>query len=493
MDSVKFIGYPEAVLYQNNPETTPGKPKVVKRTLWGDYAKVYNEQTEHYQKVRCRSQDGWIEKSKLQDNRLLEVNFVDVGQGDGVFLVMPGKSMEKEKFILVDAGIGDHMHNFLEWRFNFKGNDFRLPIEYLIITHPDADHYLGFKEIIENDRYKIGKIYHNGLVPRGGKNKLGQSTIINRKSFLTDVIDTQAKLAGLLNDPVANDGNDYLSMMDSALKKYPGNDLVEMLEYGKSIPGYSDGDLTIKVLGPVPVYDDKNRKLLPSFGGYGPAKNGNSIVLLITYKDVRVLLSGDLNRKSQEYLAEFYLTKAGVDSEELKKGYGRHINELRKIFEGDITKSNHHGSDDFLYEFLQGVNPIATIISSGDNETFTHPRPDTLGVIGKTSRSDNPLIFSTELARSATEYKYTEKAMAEILELKNKLAETDDQDVKDKTAAKLEKKLAQFQRNIAVYGMITVRTDGDKIIVAQKKEKKSSGFQIFKIQRDKKGKLGFKP
>ena len=494
MGEIKFIGYPEATIYKDNPEQTEN-PKSVKKTLWGDYVEVYNESTADYQKVRCRSADGWIKKDLLQDDRVLEVNFVDVGQGDGCFIVVPDKDPKKDRFILVDAGEGNNMAHFLSWRFNFKGNDYVLPIEYMIITHPDADHFKGFDEIVNSDRYRINKIYHNGIVPRKGADLFGPEKEMNDRTYLSDVCDTQDKLKSIINDPQKMDDNDFLVLMKNALSKTDKNDLIETLEYGKDIPDYSVGDLTLKVLGPVTTKDDGNTKLLPTFGGDGPTKNGNSIVLLLKYKKVRIFLSGDLNKKSQKYLAEFYLEKAGITKKDLKKGIANYLNELREVFEVDITKANHHGSDDYMYEFLQGVNPLATVISSGDNETFTHPRPDTLGVIGKTSRSNNPLIFSTELARSAKEKNFNDQLMADILKLQTKLDLTADTAAKTKEEIqkKIDKKVAELQRNIAVYGMITVRTDGERIIIAQKKERKSSGFQIFKISPDKNGELAYEP
>jgi hypothetical protein len=49
------------------------------------------------------------------------------------------------------------------------------------------------------------------------------------------------------------------------------------------------------------------------------------------------------------------------------------------------------------------VDATVTVLSSGDNEPYSHPRPDALGALGKHGRGLRPLIFSTELARSAKE------------------------------------------------------------------------------------------
>lgn len=132
------------------------------------------------------------------------------------------------------------------------------------------------------------------------------------------------------------------------------------------------------------------------------------------------------------------------------------IIEARKVLEVDIAKSCHHGSADFSSEFLDAVNPIATIVSSGDEEPHCHPRPDTLGTIGKHSRGERSLIFSTELARSSKEF----------VELEN-ISPT-----------------KQRERAVTVYGMINVRTDGEKVIIAQKLEQAaaSRNWDIHKLE-----------
>jgi hypothetical protein len=142
---------------------------------------------------------------------------------------------------------------------------------------------------------------------------------------------------------------------------------------------------------------------------------------------------------------------------ELEAELEKAIVKARPFLEVDIAKSCHHGSADFSTEFLRAVNPVATIISSGDDEPYAHPRPDTLGTIGKHSRGKRSLIFSTELARSGKEF-------VEVAKLKDS-----------------EKKL---ERVVTVYGMINVRADGEKAIIAQKLEKVvgKTNWDIHKLE-----------
>ena len=63
--------------------------------------------------ARSRNTTGWIAISELQKESVLEVNFIDIGQGDACHIVTPN-----DEHILVDAGEYDNMNRYLTWRFN---------------------------------------------------------------------------------------------------------------------------------------------------------------------------------------------------------------------------------------------------------------------------------------------------------------------------------------------------------------------------------------
>lgn len=473
-----FIGYPEATLRQSADPSS----KVLKKVLWGDWCTVLESGTAH-SKIRCRNATGWVSNDKIQPNQLLEVNFIDVGQGDGCFIVTPD-----DKYILIDAGVGDNMFRFLKWRFNLDRNNFQVPIEHLIISHPDEDHYYGFQHIINSPRFKIHKIHHNGIVERTGTDVLGPVS----NGYLTDICSTHQQVSDLVSDKIKRGRKHYPNLLYDAMKA--NADLtITMLEEGMTIAGYENGDkVNLRILGPVSKMINGKKALKYFSGGdAGVAKNGHSVIVQLNIGKVRMLLGGDLNDASEEYLSQHYTgfnAKEVLDSdreEMIKKG--------REIFECDILKSCHHGSHKFIDDFLSFFNPTATVISSGDNETHTHPRPDTLGAIGKHSKGIRPLVFSTELARSAKEKMVIDdKHVAELYLL--------GQERKGASPARIleiDKRISELKYNmervIAVYGMINVRTDGEKLIIAQKKEAKGAGFIIYKLEPDEKGKLVYKP
>ncbi len=91
----------------------------------------------------------------------------------------------------------------------------------------------------------------------------------------------------------------------------------------------------------------------------GKTINGHSLVLKLRLAQGTFLFGGDLNTFSENYLMGKY--------------------EDQNPFEVDVAKSCHHGSHDFTENFMALVNPYATVISSGDNEKHSHPRPDAFG------------------------------------------------------------------------------------------------------------------
>src|SRR5687768_1914433 len=104
-----FAGYHAPFIHD-----VPGGTKT-QQLIWADFVTLLNEDDGQWTKVRSRRTTGWMRKNDLQTEQLLEINFVDVGQGDGAFIVTPD-----DQFMLVDAGEADNMLRFLSWRFNLR-------------------------------------------------------------------------------------------------------------------------------------------------------------------------------------------------------------------------------------------------------------------------------------------------------------------------------------------------------------------------------------
>jgi beta-lactamase superfamily II metal-dependent hydrolase len=492
-----FAIYPEARLYREKGQESHqhlifgdyiSPPKNADGSLreWteDDLKKDPNGEGTWWLYARSRKEEGWINLDDIQLDRILEVNFVDIGQGDGCHLVTPD-----DCHFIIDAGKHDNMYRFLRWRFNLGDDSKQLPTFYAVISHCDDDHWGGFVPLLSKlppelkNKIRFKKLYHQGILQRSGS-QLGEVVEVKGERYLTDFMETQQSI----EDVLYTDGkkSEYEKLLIGALENFPKLKLETVYKKEKKKTMlYKEEKLQLEILAPLPenVNDKLSLRWFDTGGsGIGKTKNGHSIVLMAHIGRMKILLGGDLNSKSAEYLMEQYSGKglralkkkmAGADEKELvllEKELSEIIHQCRVSFEAHIAKACHHGSHDIPDEFLRVVNPIATIISSGDQESHCHPRPETLGAIGKNSRGDRPLIYSTELSRSSPEF----------IDLKAK--EKDD----EIEAAPNSHKDQRRQRIVATYGMITLRTDGEKAILSQKLEKnRSSPDGIVKWQIDK--------
>jgi hypothetical protein len=105
-----------------------------------------------------------------------------------------------------------------------------------------------------------------------------------------------------------------------------------------------------------------------------------------------------------------------------------------------------------------------------------------LGAVGRHGRGERPLVFSTELARSTREFTKPRAAVQEQIRAAISLLETADAAERKKLKRLIDSLLDTAERNVAVYGMISVRTDGERVVIMQKLERRRSstgeGFDL---------------
>jgi beta-lactamase superfamily II metal-dependent hydrolase len=461
-----YAGYPAPFVFDQ-----PNGRKI-EQTIWGDYIGLKGTVGD-WVEVRARGADGFMRAGDVQSERLLEVNFIDVGQGDGCFIVTP-----EDEFLLVDAGQLDNMLRFLYWRFNLRRHPgLTIDFDVGVITHPDQDHYGGFDALFDSDHFHFRSLYHNGLVERSGAG-LGTRQRIGDVTYQTDVVSDMAALRTIIDDDALVGRSRYPNLLRSAVRTGQADD-IRMADAGalSHLPGYEAGrELSIEVLGPVSeqvAVGGAPRTVLRRFGSDdGITKNGHSVTLRLRYRDVTILLTGDLNSHSERYLLQHYtgLDPASVDAVERTSM----ITKARERFSSHAAKSCHHGSADFVDEFLASIESLVTVVSSGDDEPFAHPRPDALGALGRWGRGSRPLIFSTELARSPSEnIKQTAALRRDLERLESLWAAAATDLEKEQLRKVIEDRLDRLERAVAVYGLINLRTDGRKLLMAQKLERPS--------------------
>ena len=101
---------------------------------------------------------------------------------------------------------------------------------------------------------------------------------------------------------------------------------------------------------------DFNNSQFSIFNDQDINKNDESIVLLVSLGNSKILLTGDLEEKGEKALIANGLTT--------------------KI---DVLKAGHHGAKtSSSAEFINRIQPEKVIISSGQNNTYGHPHPEVL-------------------------------------------------------------------------------------------------------------------
>ncbi len=411
MSNFKYAAINEAPIYESVKNNKGQKP--VNKILMGTYVRVLESAGDWYKIVTAGTPmpGAWMHKDTLTDNMGLKVFFLDVGQGDGVLL-----EIGKYK-ILIDAGPDSSMFNYLtKWQYKYLLTANKpVHIDYLIVSHFDKDHYNGFTKILEHPGFTFGTICHPGILKFAGGHPYATG-LGNTVKNGTDTILTQV-FNNLTTTNSAVPFNSYITPFIAKLQTAFGEGRVgkaRRYEAGevilkKKIEGQ---DFTLEVLGP---FTEKvgNKKGFLYWKDDGKTINGHSLVIKATYGSRTFLLGGDLNTYSQNYLISKYPDQ--------------------NPFEVDVAKSCHHGSSEFTEKFMKMINPYATVISSGDNESHSHPRADAIGCAGKYSKSKRPLVYSTELARSTN-----------------------------------------LKKNEILFGLINMRCNGTDIYMSQMKEARNS-------------------
>ena len=470
--------------------------------IWGDplhlTGRVEGDQTE----VRARDarQPGWIPSDFITDDGLLEFYIIDVGQGDGVLIRTPD-----DKWHVIDAGVTNEKQmtkkgaaNFIRWKFL---RDLQLPdarLTSVVVSHPDSDHYGGLINLLTGDLadtrptfvVEVETFYHCGMGRFDGSAPLGRIEegrtiaapidgfgVSEKANFIVDLLGDKASFAA----PFAPFTEEFTLLANAVLADNVLSVSRLGIEEGGSewFPGYAPADgvtgpggaaLTVRILGPLiesfTTSTGEARKGLRSLGGDSITRNGHSIVLRFDYGAARILMTGDLNTKSQRLLL------SRIPAEE---------------FAVDVMKGCHHGAEDIDMRFLKAAAARATVLSSGDNEDYAHPRPVIMGasafygraILTTEGEHYPPLVYSTELARSV-KLKYADRVQVDHDGDPHTARKPFPVD-QSRIRAEGESEFRYFGRTpIAtdlIYGLVNVRTDGRRILCATMEEK-GSAFDI---------------
>ncbi|SDD94788.1 ComEC/Rec2 family competence protein [Belnapia rosea] len=487
-----FVGVHSARLFaESSGRTTAGF------LLWGDGVRLTGQARNGRVPVRSRGRSGWVEESALNGGKsLLEVYFIDVGQGDGVLIKTPDF-----RHIMIDGGHPRQMQNtgksaadFVDWKFFEDYGSDRIELDAMIASHNDLDHYGGLADLLDAAQeaeldaksINVEAFYHAGISwwvdPDTGRRTLGETIKEDGDTYYVQLLeDRRSAMAALDPDGrhrLQGTWGDFIEKVAISARQKTGRPtpIARLSHLSKHLPGFAprgDGP-AIAVLGPIES-NLRGRPGLPRLGAESRTANGNSILLRLDYGRARILLTGDLNKDSQRLLLKAYA--------------GRRLE-----FQCDVAKACHHGSEDVSFAFLQAMAASATVISSGDAEGHDHPRPQIVAASGAAGHLTvdgdeiiTPLVYSTELARSVSlgrpgaleidrglvdENGPMRIETADLHKVVVEFTETKPGDLRPRTKRK---RLSQAHVVAGlVYGLVNVRTDGDTILTATMNENDGS-------------------
>ncbi len=229
--------------------------------------------------------------SASQKDGLLKIYFLDVGQGDAIFIEAPNGNQ-----VLIDGGPDNSVLSELGRVMPFYDKN----IDVVLMTHSDADHAAGLVEVL--DRYDVKNIIYSDIIRKSSLYKAWQEAVVKEEASVIE--------------PVAGRTIDL------------GN------------------DATITILHPAESLSGKVMEKV----------NNNSVIAMLTYGETEVLLTGDIEAKTER---QIILSEADIDA--------------------DILKVAHHGSKtSTTEEFLSAISPQVAVIQVGAKNRYGHPTREVL-------------------------------------------------------------------------------------------------------------------
>jgi beta-lactamase superfamily II metal-dependent hydrolase len=474
-----YVGSKGSVILYEKPDTNDK----IKHLLWGDGVIFSGTPDQNGRRsVKARGASGWVDIAALEHGEpLLEVYFIDVGQGDCVLIRTPDF-----RHLLVDGGYprsqqptGKSGADFVDWKFFRDYGSEEIFLDAIISSHNDHDHYGGLDDLLDISQnnqleckgVKVDNFFHSGLSwwkDADGKRTLGttRQADADGKEYFVDLLEDRPsaiRFCDTTQTPHLQGawGAFVQKVLQTQTRKGTPTPFQRISQHTGTLPGF-DGttdSVSIKVLGPI-EHDVNGSPGLKKLGSPSQSTNGQSSLLRLDYGNARILVTGDLNKAAQQDL--------------LKQYAGR-----EEVFACDVAKSCHHGSEDVSLEFMYAMKPSATVISSGDEEGHDHPRPRIVAASGVTGhvtfKNDElltPLVYSTEIARSLKLGKVGSLSLADGSVIDQAALDQVRAHYKIHAPGSLRPKPGSMRMDgcfvVAgvVYGLVNVRTDGHTILCA---------------------------
>lgn len=252
------------------------------------------------------------------NSKNLRIIACDVGQGDAFLITY------KSSQILIDGGPNKKVTECVSKNIPFWDRT----LEIVILTHPQADHFLGLIEIFKN--YNVNTFLVNNL----------NNSTPEYKLLISEVVTSGARVVFPNNVSSINVGLIHLDIVFPSSEYFRANTTKSTVK-----------NVAINLSGTV-------------LGEYTTTLDTNdfSISLLLNFGNFRAIFTGDLSQEGSKKVAQI----------------------LRNRGAGPINyiKLPHHGSRNGLTsDLLEVVKPQVAVISVGKNNSYGHPHDETLQML----------------------------------------------------------------------------------------------------------------
>lgn len=194
-------------------------------------------------------------KEKQTEGKELKITFLDIGQGDATYLQF-GDGEDMLIDCAIDGRILEALGRVMPWNDSV--------IDYLVVTHPDLDHYGGCEEVLK--RFEVKHVVYNGL--KKADSKVWQS-------FWGAVQEEHGEYTEVSNPHELTIASTTLEFL------YPDHSI----PVDSKIPGLNKDT----------------------------GSNDTSIVVKVSYGNTSVLLMGDTEEPLEKYLIGQYSSELDVD------------------------------------------------------------------------------------------------------------------------------------------------------------------------------------
>lgn len=285
------------------------------------------------------------------DLGVLAVHYIDVGQGDAVFIQLPD-----EKTMLIDAGPKTASDVVVGYLKSLEVDT----INYLVLTHSDEDHSGGMVSVFEN--FEVENIFrpfviamNASILPEG--DELDELFVAGTEILMvsTNVYANFIKYA--YSEMIAGEMSNIFVNYDGCILFSAVADFPYMIEFHNppKISTVSTQSRGARAIGyPTKFYGNDDT-------------NSVSSIISITYGNEKFLFCGDSTEKSEtDFINNLPKSGSGAYSAD-------------SVQDVSVLMVPHHGSKtSSSQKFLDIVKPSYAVISVGEGNTYGHPNNETL-------------------------------------------------------------------------------------------------------------------